>query len=1073
MLVFIKRNNMRYSIKLKNRYPDLLKQLNKPRSKSIQYGSGIIKFIKHKINMRKLNKVKRKIDKTAIPLEKMLDLGKEQHAKMLYFVNELVNKFNSVIDTRQRIEILKIRRIEESAKTDFAVRDIVDYELTKGRRNLAELDNGITELIDNTQRQMEFNEKYLVKMREAKDKFIESIKDSEIILEYKNRANLIQNLDIKLEGLSRVSKEAKALRKEAEILKQDFDNLQKLGYQFLQEKSQIVNNLLSLNAQVSELITFYNKLTTQQKENVKTLELWRENVEDFYKILNFIGVDSEKKIIDGLTDIIKYINILVEIYKRANDEKLNTNYVSIFIEYKTQFEKFKTINVKKSVELIKAIKDEYFSQTRVTPIQNFIPRIDSIIQAMNNVFMTLLWFLNFMKFYKDSKFNDKLSEFVPKREVNLGRLVELSNPESQSGGGASDMRIMWGTFQSEMNKNISESISESASTENKMNSMVKTIQSFIYSTLKSEFAKFNSYYRGANPSAVRNKIGYFKRENERTTKYTYYNVYNEETKSFTKSETATAIEIDIAFKPKIKTEDLQFPAVIHVKDNLYLYYPGRILQFYKPNASMKNDAKLYLFFCYVFEQQDITQLTEHSNILLLDIYTGYPIIHPGRDHMTLLDEQFIYKVLFESNKDENAQKGFVNEIATSILVKRYNSLQLVEQDYCDILDETNDEAHFMSKFRDNVQENLLTSQPHEPMYPHNEWNIGVYRHIPITITSDKDLDDEIASIDKKAKESVEKVDIETIKENINKINQTYITNVLFNPNFPISIDPELKTFITVNNVGELEDKIMERAKGLLEGAKRRSSSKLKTMQQRRLSELKSTAFMDNLYLLSPAVQQILIRETAFTTFKEKTTKDIKMLEYDFSSTKEERTQALNPELAFEVANAAVDKPNLKIMEKLVGKISIQDRFDEYMKTYDDQMGTSLNLNFPDILPALKKLSKTEYTNFLNINFYDAKPLYDRKLFEVFFTRLAHVSDAVKSDLSDNWFNQHGFTDNGLIKTISHYAELSKRKKDQQKKNFNLAENTSGVIGAVVVTGGRRTRTRQHKISSNRKLTRKH
>ncbi len=1006
--------------------------------------------------MRKFNKVKRKIDKYAIPLEKMLDLGKEQHIRMLYLVNELVKNFNSIIDTRQRMEILKIRRIEESGKSEDVMREVVDNELTKVRRNLAVMDNYITEFIDSTDRQMKYNDEYVSKMTEAKDKFYESIKDSEIILEYKTKAEVIQNLDSKLEGLSRVSKDAKMIRREAEILKKDVDTLQKLGYQFLQEKSQIVDNLLNLNAQVRELSNFYKSLIDKQKDNVKTLDLWCENIEDFYKIISFFSeAKAKKKLSDGFSNIINYINILVEIYKGANDEKLSKNYVSIFIEYKTIFEKYKEINLNKSVELINKIKDEYFIQNRVTPMKEFTPYIDSVIKAMNNVFMSLLWFANFLKFYKDIKFNEKLNDFTPPREIDINKLASLSRSElSQNGGGGiSNTGVIWGNFNNDMIKLIDNSID--TGTDNRT-PMVTKIQKFIDSCIGDDLIKFNSYYLSANKTTRHNNLGYFKRENETSNEYTYYE-FIPESKTFGKS---IDKKIDISKKPNIKPDERSMPALIHVKDNLYLYYPGNKLQFHSPGSELKASAKLYMFFCYALNSDSLEHVNERSNVCLLDIYTGYPIIKPRRDHMSLLEGEFIYDAFFAKNKDKDVLTSFINDIATSILIKRYDSLQLVDQDYCDILDETKES--FMSKFRDNVKDHSFTYAPHEAMFPFEQWNISKYRSIPITNEKDKNLDDFINNEIKTEKENAEKIDMDTIKKNINEINRSFITDTLFNPKFPISIDPIFKTFVTIDKVEELEAKIMDIVKNLLEGEKRSSSSKMKTMQQGRLSELKSSAFMDNLYLLKPAVQQIVLREATFNIFKEQSTKDIHLLEYDFYSTKEQRVHALNPELAFEISKVGDEQPNIKIMERLVGKISIQDRFDEYMKTNDDPDGKILQLNFSDILPALKKMSKQEFANFMNTNFLDEKRKYDIMLSNIFLGRLAYVSDAIKSDLSESWFTKNGFNDNGLSKFIANNIEI--KRKNQKKQQNPVADDSA----LALVGGSTRTKKNYSKSSFTRK-----
>jgi hypothetical protein len=1023
------------SIKLQNRYVNLLKRLNTARSRKQIYnheGGGIIDFIKHKLNMRKFNNVKRKIDKLAVPLERISDTAKELYNSLYYLINNLASTFNDIIDTNQRIEILRIRRIDESAKNNFAARDIVDYGLEQGRQNIVRLDRTIDVTIEEIEKHIIKNDKYILKMDEAIQKYLDAIKDSEIILAYQAKANVLSDLTNAISSLKNVTKGAKSMRNKVSILHKDYDTLEKFGYQFLQEKSKTTQQLISLKLQINDLIVFYRELLEKQKTNVKTIDLWKANVEEFYQILSFIlGTKSvfilkDNKIYKNLDDIIKYISYLIEIYKRANDIKLASNYLEIFAKYKDLFTECRDVYLKKCMDLIISIKDEYFNQVRVTPIKQYNTRVDDIIGTMNKMFFMLLWFSNFIKFYKDTKYNENLSDFMPKREIDFNKLVKLADPlVSQSGGGNS---VEWGSFKNSMSSLIQESIESST---DKRVPMIEAIDNFINMVIdKQDMTYFMQYYH--NNNNVRNRIGFFKREDIKDHIYTYYNEYNEFTKSFSASD--TKIKIDIASRPEIRPNDKSNSALIKVKGNLYLYYPGTKLQYFVPNSPLKTEAQKYMFFCFVFGAKSLQAIDENTRVYLLDIYSGYPIIHPGRDHMSLLNAEFIYDALFEKNKNADVQNEFVKDVATSIIVKRYNSLQLVHQNYCDILDDSKDESYFVSKFSKNAVEHSFTNLPNEAMYPFNEWEIDKYRAIPITRTgtNDKGLEDFIKDSDQKDKENIEQLEEEKMKDLINAQNKQYINDVLFNPNFPISVDPVFKTFITANNVNELEDFIMEKTKELFEGDKRRSSSKIKKMQQRQLNELKSTAFMDNLNLLRSSIEQISLREAVIYVFKEKTSKELHMLDWDFASTKEQRMQPLKPELADEISQLAKEPFDVKIMEKYVGKSSIQDRFDEYMKSGDDPYGRNLENIYIEILPALKKMSQTEYKNFMFVNFLDAKPLHDRRLLDAFLTRLAYVSSAVRSDLSKEWFIQNGFQDpdNGLIKSIVTLAEIIKKKKQQ-------------------------------------------
>ena len=383
-------------------------------------------------------------------LEKLADQGKERYVNLQGIINNIAKIFNSVIDERKIREILLIRSKEDSKAGDEADKHIVERNLLSVGQSLKTYDNELYHNMAEIDNQIEKFNEYLDGLRKHSDSFQASIEDSELLLEKQAEIKVKLEIEARTAEIDEVSKEGKQLKREVTNYKNDYDKIIKYSAQFKQEKSDILDKLLVLEKLSSDIIKYYKTLIIDQKQNVRNFDFWREYIVEFYKIISSVKF---KDLIDGIDKIINNVNSLISIYKRADEVKLNTEYIIFFEDYKTLLIKSRDEYLKNVNLEINAIKTEYFKNTLVIPINKIKTRVDNVIYLTERVIKILWKFATFLKYYKNSKFNEILKDLFNKRDDD----ITYPDDPSQKGG-AKTIREEWGSFINEMSDIIDESV---------------------------------------------------------------------------------------------------------------------------------------------------------------------------------------------------------------------------------------------------------------------------------------------------------------------------------------------------------------------------------------------------------------------------------------------------------------------------------------------------------------------------------------------------------------------------------------------------------------------------------------
>jgi hypothetical protein len=1065
---------MTASLKIKDRkHIDLLKLLNKRRSHvNAQNGGGLISYIKHKFFMRKFNKVVNKINKQAIPLEKLEDQGKERYVNLQGIINNIAKIFNSVIDERKIREILLIRSKEDTKEGDEADKHIVERNLLSVGQSLKTYDNELYHNMAEIDSQIEKYNEYLEKLQKHSESFKESIEDSELLLEKQAEIKVKLDIEARTAEIYEVSKEGKQLKREITNYKNDYDKIIKYSAQFKQEKSDILDKLLVLEKLSSDIIKYYKTLIIDQKQNVRNFDFWREYIVEFYKIISSVKF---KDLIDGIDRIINNVNSLISIYKRADEVKLNTEYVIFFEDYKTLLIKSRDEYLKNVNLEITAIKMEYFKNTLVIPISKIKTRVDNVIYLTERVIKILWKFSTFLKYYKNSKFNEILKDLFNKREENI-----TYPDDSSQKGGAKTIREEWGAFINEMSDIIDEPVK---GTDNKIRIINSINDKLVNKKERYNMENFNNTYYKID-SKIRNHIGYFKRNSDSETKFTYFNRYNESNETFEAS--VNKFEIDLA-NPKLSNiTDLDKPALIElvsIGGNLYLFYAGKILQ--RNGELMDTEASNYMFFCNNFNNNKDDDLNENSKFLLLDAFTGYPVINLKSDHLALLDANFMFEVVYNNKiikipedateaRKAQIRKTFIDkaqkDLAEPYFTKGYGNLQFTHQYYSTIIN-----PYSTSPFKINI---LKDNRIHHgtKIFEQSEFN-NWKEHLKAYIPSISKIDsyDNSESITKTKKDH-KNMNEDQIKAEILSQNKDFLQDVLLNPSFVIDIDYDLRTFNEIDSVEEFEKVILKQILTLFEASKASSKSKRKsTSGRKKPSEFINKSLMDNLNLLRSILDKLLKIEDKIKEFKDKNDAELKLLEWDLAKSKERRLEQMNPELSAKIEELIKTVPDKDVLEKTLAKSSIQDRFETYMtkniSPNADSSAYELKANFKDIIEAIKKFTDGQLTAFINLNFLGDSPTatkFGSALLPYFLNRFVAAIGAARSltPLDKPWFDKEGikgdFLQYLILETVQKIKGANKKKDGPQQ--------FIPVFGGRILTIKRRrlNRNRQHSKNKNHK-----
>jgi hypothetical protein len=1068
-------NSQTLKVRDRKRYINLLKSIARHKSKVIT-GGGIGRFLKHKlIFMRRFKKIANNINKAAAPLEKLADRGKEQYHTFFLLIHAIIPEFNAIMDNLQLTEICTILKIDSLNTGANSKADAIKKQLFNLGQDIKSHERLTDNLRFRIEKQRVSNDIYVEKFKEANFKLEEAIRNSDQLLDFQSDTKIIMDLEEKTRELTFISKEGDKLRKRAVNYQSDFDKVNKLNLEFKQQKSEIAEKLLNYNYQVDELIKFYEKMILEQKGNEKNMKIWAKHINEFYKLLKSIDI---KKFKEKLDEIVKLIDNIIILYKQAADSKLNTTYVAYFEKYRDMFIKYSKEYLDNIKLEIDNIKNEYFDVDKnIIPMKDILPRVNTLIILVQTIVWGLVWFASFLRFYKDSKFNMELKDVAIARKSLTTSILSPKEKEFAQAGGKGIGE--WGMFINKMNQIID---NNDLSIDDKKTAYIETIDTIINLNDYYSKARFNEYYEhnteGASTSSVLNKIGYFKRDKITDLVYKYYNVYDSDKHTF-------GLDVD-----KTQTIDLnQFtfpidqlnPALIRVEGNLFLYYPGTKLLFHNVGAAVSpEEAQKYMFFCYVFDSKTIdpSTITDKSHILLLDIYTGYPILKIGDDHITLLDSSEIYDIMFDKVKISEYLKTNVIDIAKSIFTRNYASLQLSHQLYHGILSDSKDDDTNIKLFGKKCFENPLTTRKTVPMPSFDKWLKKIYQpEIKQTTEANLPLNDTSADKISKKLEDGEQLSQADVKKIIIGNNKEIIKEILESPIIVLSMDKDLKTFKEINGVEELEKEILRLVNELLKTIKHHSiRSKGVSTSTAHVAPAASAAsaapsLLDNMTVLSQIVQHIIRIETEIKTFKDKLITDIKFMEWDTTKTKERRLKQLKPEVTEKLQELEKAEPDSEVILKIISKFPIQDKFDEYMKKNlnlnDDKDGVDLSINYNDIIDYLKnEKSEDNISKFINMNFLDKPKAQYSNLFNAFRERLAYAIGGVNiQNIDDFYKDDQPFGTKRLNELIK--SRVLEIKKGQKKKG---GDDQLGQQGQAGQRGGKRTRCTNLFISS--KLSKK-
>lgn len=1047
---------MTASLKIKDRkHIDLLKLLNKRRSHvNAQNGGGLISYIKHKFFMRKFNKVVNKINKQAIPLEKLEDQGKERYINLHGTINKIAEIFNSVIDERKIREILLIRSKEGTKVGDEADKHIVERDLLSVGQSLKTYDNELYQYMASIDRQTEKYNEYLEGLRKHSDSFQASIEDSQKLLEKQAEIKVKLEIEARTADISAVSKEGKQIKREIANYNNDYSKIIKYQAEFKQEKAEILDKLLVLEKLSSDIIKYYKKLIIDQKQNVKNFDFWREYIEEFYVVISSVKF---KDLTKGIESIIYNVDLLISIYKRADEIKLNTEYVKFFEDYKVLLIKSRDEYLKNVNLEITAIKTEYFKNTLVIPISKIKTRVNNVIYLTERVIKILWSFATFLKYYKNSKFNEILKDIFNKREDDITYVDE----PLQKGGAKTKDYQEWGIFINAMEDVFEKSESDESEETDYKTKIIKIIDDkLVKKQERYDMKAFNdNYYDKEGESKIRNHIGYFKRQSDSETKFIYFNKYKQADINTFEAD-VDKFEIDLA-DSKLNISDLDKPALIELHGfdgNLYLFYAGKVIQ--RNNTPMDSEASDYMFFCYNFNKNKI--FDENSKLLLLDAFTGYPVINLKDSHLALLDASFMFEAVYKNlNFAEDVDERFLNkaefELAEPYFKKGYGHLQFTHQYYSkSIID-----PYSTNPFKINILKNVRIFKASK-QFEQSElklWKDNLKAYTP-SISRFNGEENPI----KTPKKDPKNMTGEEIKEEILKQNKDFLKDVLLNPSFVIDVDTDLRTFKEVDTVEELEKAILKQILELFEASKASSKSKRKSTSGRskKPSEYINKSLMDNLNLLRSVLERLLKIEGKIKEFKDKNYAELKLLDWDLAKSKERRLEQMNPELSAKIEELIKAVPDKDILEKSLGTSSIQFKFESYMTQNisldDDKFAYILKNNYPDIIPTISKFSDDQFKEFINLNFYGDSPTakkFGQKLFPVFMTRFVIAIEANRAAvLDDTWFTSKNITSTTLKGTIKDIVETLKNKKKEKD-----------IFGQLQAVGGQISTIKRHRLTS--------
>lgn len=1039
---------MLYSLRKRNRkYVNLVELLEKPRS--IKTGGGVIKFIKHKIFMRKIRKQWAKVDKADIRFQRIEDQGKEMLKASLTILEEIRKAFNDLNFNIQVSEILKYNKEEAIKKHENLT--YIDNEIFKRRLDKDHLKANANSFIDRFEDQSASYEQYKIKLEAEIQVFKEELAETErLIRDYRGDIKIKQQVQAELEQLSELSKSGKRERREVANYKKDYDELERYSYEEIQKKAATMDSLIYMQQQTEELMRFYKTLREDQRKNLESLVMWLQYLREFYIIINFINV---KEWIDAINAIRVLIGEIINIYRLAHDSKINT-YVKYYEQYNMRLEECER-DLKIIKDKVDDIKTSYFTVGKEAPIlqpaSKIAENVYMVINVAARVYKRLFEFYQFIIYYKDERWNAEVDD-------------------KQSGGSLEhEIQSVTGKFTRDMLEAYN--TNHDSTNENDMNPIIREYINHIFTTAsktaeqpsKYFLDKFNKLYYVDNDKLC-NKVGFYKLLDPDDKPYLYTYMRCSQDGSYTPDKSNT-----LDLMTYTGNTDLEYPGLIKVVTpiitnpwlGIYLYYPGKSM-ICPPSLHSNIKTQHYLFYCVIYsdkaDKSDLSVLDASDRAFLLDAFTGYPIMNIG-DQVFLLREDFIYDVIFKRANDKAEFELKLSNFTKGCISKNYSTLQLAYQAYSDIFEV--EKTHPYIANLGYLADKLLDAK-HSPN-TRNRIDVGDTKFILPSGTACPLVDESKTP----SKEDLVKAERLAIRDKL-----------LYGYDIPIKLEPVIAGFSNLTSIERLEEEIKAKLKSLLKMPELKSSSSRKSIKK--LSERKSELLIDNLNLLESALKQLVLIEKQIKEFGERAAKEIYGLTMDLSKTREQRIHELKPELTAQLKEAAERQYDADIMREKVEKGTTQSKFEEYIKEYfkGDYNEQALKLKYADtVLEPLKGMDDVKFKKFYDYNFIEGKsfPNFQDKtsIINTFIIRLSRALYVQDMELKEK-------TREDAIKILKSTKNINsdmlagllydsyKQMKQQQQKKKPARPGANDEAGDQNATAGG-SRMRVYRINRTKKL----
>ena len=858
----LKTEQQQQSIKNKYRYLNLLKHIRlsngiiKSKSKKIRKqcinahmkGGTIIDFFKIKLVLYEARKIHRKINKAALPLELIYDQGAAIYTVFKSITDEIIKEYNNLLDFKQIREINHIRLIN-NLKTNTKKDENITIE-----ENIKVVNKQIKDTIirigvsySDGERELKAITKFKDKMFIYRERLFKAIDaSSDKLTKRQAKINSEVKLAMALQGKN-VDKEKTRIQLKVKYYENDYNEITKLNAEFLNTRTEKLNELNAFEQKVDKLLYYYNEtLIKTYSNNDKVLAEWRIKVRKFYDYLNIIvkrmdgGLQKFKADLGG---IIKLSELLVDSYNKTGNKTVKENYVSQFDKYIKLFKELSDTGLSKIITYFGNVYNEYFEQNIVIKLSKISEIVNLAFDAFNRILNYVRDYYFFFVFHKDTRWNSELKQIFTNKEkiteTTAMEIIEKDNaPPKLQAGGAGDLdsenearskHVIFDTKLKEAVEKFTDKDDEGFKKEfdSAINMIFKLDMYAKFNRGEINFMKF--YGNKDDKEPCYSGIGYFKRNNDTEKIYSYYK-YNFRLEIF---ELQDDIKIDISDiltteeevrKPHLICLDSKaaIPQIEGI-ENIALLYPGFEIKHDTEwqSISIEEPDRNIMFFCVQLSPNSLSGSARDDKVLMLDPYSGMPVI-TTKTQIALLTFESLLNTFVNLKIPNNT---WIEKLSNTLFGAALKRIQYSHRKLSNLVSkayiEDDNDRKFVKfskdKYKDVKQKKITIAKA----------NINVEcskQDFYKKVKNIEDEDEEALAKKLKEKEKQDELDeiarkkeplsTSQIRDFVLKENIKYMDMMLLTPNLHISISADLK-FTEIKSITDLENEIRKKIAAIL------------------------------------------------------------------------------------------------------------------------------------------------------------------------------------------------------------------------------------------------------------------